>query len=404
LERQLHLAPVGARDHPRHEALLHQPVDEADRAVVLDEELLGEVADRHRPLVRPAPHDQHRLILLSAEAEVRGGALAEAQERAQGATPRRQLRVVLGGEVVARPRRYPGCVPPGRPPAGRGRGGRRRAVGDAGSAARSSSGAGPGASGQRLLRAHHADDQPHEALRRVAASEAIDFSVDAGEVRGITGPNGAGKTTFFKMLTCEVLPTTGTILFKGRDITGMDMTEVCQLGLTKSYQVNQLFNRLTARENVTIAALAALRGKFRLDLMRRLSGISGLDERVGHTLELVGLDGRKDTPVAQLAYGEKRRLEIGLALASSPSLLPLDEPLAGMSPTERAETVRLLKSIGQERTMIVIDHDMDSLFELAGRITVLQEGRVLAEGRPADIKANTKVQEAYLGGLNGAGA
>jgi branched-chain amino acid transport system permease protein len=235
----------------------------------------------------------------------------------------------------------------------------------------------------------------------IAANEAIDFSVDAGEVRGIIGPNGAGKTTFFKMLTCEVVPTGGSILFNGRDITGMGVTEVCQLGLTKSYQVNQLFNRLTVRENVVIAALAAQRGKFRLDVMRRLSDIRGLDERVGHTLELVGLAGRGDAPVAELAYGEKRRLEIGLALASSPRVLLLDEPLAGMSPTERGETVRLLKSIGQERTMIVIDHDMDSLFELAERITVLQEGRVLAEGRPAEIKANPKVQEAYLGGLNG---
>jgi len=238
----------------------------------------------------------------------------------------------------------------------------------------------------------------------VAANEAIDFSVDAGELRGIIGPNGAGKTTFFKMLTCEVPPTAGRVLFKGRDITGTGVTDVCQLGLTKSYQVNQLFNRLTVRENVTIAALAALRGKFRLDLVRGLAGVRGLDERVDHTLELVGLAGRGEAPVAQLAYGEKRRLEIGLALASSPSLLLLDEPLAGMSPAERADTVRLLKSIGQGRTMIVIDHDMDSLFELAERITVLQEGRVLAEGPPADIKANPTVQEAYLGGLNGAHA
>ena len=238
----------------------------------------------------------------------------------------------------------------------------------------------------------------------VAANDAIDFSVNAGEVRGIIGPNGAGKTTFFKMLTCGVPPTAGTILFKGRDITGMGVTEVCQLGLTKSYQVNQLFHRLTVRENVTIAALAALRGPFRLDLMRRPADIPGLDDRVAHTLELVGLAGRGEAPVAQLAYGEKRRLEIGLALASSPSLLLLDEPLAGMTPTERADTVRLLKSIAQERTMIVIDHDMDSLFELAERITVLQEGRVLADGPPAEIKANAKVQEAYLGGLNGAPA
>jgi branched-chain amino acid transport system permease protein len=236
----------------------------------------------------------------------------------------------------------------------------------------------------------------------LVANESIDFSVHRGERRGIIGPNGAGKTTFFKMLTCEVAPTAGKILFMGRDITGMGITEVCQLGLTKSYQVNQLFNRLTVRENVTIAALAALRGKFRLDLMRSLLRIKGLDEQVEHTLALVNLRARRDTPVAELAYGEKRRLEIGLALASSPSLLLLDEPLAGMSPRERAETVELLKSIGQGRTMIVIDHDIDSLFELVERVSVLQEGRVLVEGTPDEIKRNATVQEAYLGGVNGA--
>jgi len=235
----------------------------------------------------------------------------------------------------------------------------------------------------------------------VIANADIDFTVNRGEVRGIIGPNGAGKTTFFRMLTCEVHPTSGTILFEGRDITGMRVTDVCQLGLTKSYQVNQLFNRLTVRENVTIAALAALRGKLRLDMMRGLAHIEGLDAQVEHTLELVNLTRRRDTPVAELAYGEKRRLEVGLALASSPTLLLLDEPLAGMSPAERAETVQLLKSIAKGRTMIVIDHDMDALFELAGRITVLQEGRVLVEGAPEEIKGNAKVQEAYLGGVHG---
>ncbi|MEO6897505.1 MAG: branched-chain amino acid ABC transporter ATP-binding protein/permease [Caldimonas sp.] len=234
----------------------------------------------------------------------------------------------------------------------------------------------------------------------VVANEDIDFTVQQGELRGIIGPNGAGKSTFFKMLTCEVPPSSGSIVFEGHDITGKGVTDVCQLGLTKSYQVNQLFNKLTVRENLTISALAELRGKFKLDLFGRLSKIHGLEEQVERTLQLVNLTARTDTPVSQLAYGEKRRLEIGLALASSPSLLLLDEPLAGMSPRERVETVKLLKSIAQGRTMIVIDHDMDALFELAERITVLQEGRVLAEGTPDEIKSSTLVQDAYLGGIH----
>jgi len=233
----------------------------------------------------------------------------------------------------------------------------------------------------------------------LAANSDIDFTVNHGELRGIIGPNGAGKTTFFKMLTCEVPPTSGQILFEGEDITGKTVTDACQLGLTKSYQINQLFNRLTVRENLTIAALAELRGKFKLDLFKSLKSVSGLDEQVEHTLGLVDLVDRADTPVSDLAYGEKRRLEVGLALATNPSLLLLDEPLAGMSPRERVETVRLLKSIARGRTMIIIDHDMDSLFELVERVTVLQEGRVLVEGTPGEIKGNAAVQEAYLGGI-----
>jgi branched-chain amino acid transport system ATP-binding protein/branched-chain amino acid transport system permease protein len=233
----------------------------------------------------------------------------------------------------------------------------------------------------------------------LVANSDINFTVNHDEVRGIIGPNGAGKTTFFKMLTCEVPPTSGRIVFEGRDITGFNVTDVCQLGLTKSYQVNQLFTRLTVRENLTISALAELRGKFRLDMFRRLSKIPRLAEQVERTLALVDLQARADRSVAALAYGEKRRLEVGLALASSPSLLLLDEPLAGMSPRERIEMVKLLKSIGRGRTMIIIDHDMDSLFELVERVTVLQEGRVLVEGTPAEIKGNAAVQEAYLGGV-----
>ena len=234
----------------------------------------------------------------------------------------------------------------------------------------------------------------------LVANSDINFAVMPGERRGVIGPNGAGKSTFFKMLTCEVHPSSGQIVFEGRDITGMSVTDVCQLGLTKSYQVNQLFTRLTVRENIIISALAELRGKFRLDMLRAVPKIPGLAEQVARTLALVDLTARADTPVSALAYGEKRRLEVGLALASSPSLLLLDEPLAGMSPSERVEMVKLLKSISQGRTMIIIDHDMDSLFELVDRVTVLQEGRLLAEGTTAEIKNNKAVQEAYLGGVH----
>ncbi|MGH6974438.1 MAG: ABC transporter ATP-binding protein [Stellaceae bacterium] len=233
----------------------------------------------------------------------------------------------------------------------------------------------------------------------LVANRDIQFSVNQGELRGVIGPNGAGKSTFFKMLTGELPPTSGHIIFHGRDITGLDIASVCQLGLTKSYQVNQLFNRLTVRANVMIAALAERRGRFSLDFLRRIERVPGLDAQVEGTLALVGLAARADVPVSDLAYGEKRRLEIGLALASSPSLLLLDEPLAGMSPRERAETVTLLKNIRRGRTLVVVDHDMDAIFELAERITVLHEGAVLAEGTPAEIQRNSFVQEAYLGGV-----
>jgi branched-chain amino acid transport system permease protein len=238
----------------------------------------------------------------------------------------------------------------------------------------------------------------------LAANSDIDFVVNHGEMRGIIGPNGAGKSTFFKMLTCETAPTSGRIVFEGRDITGMSVTDVCQLGLTKSYQINQLFDRLTVRQNLRIAALGQIRGKFKLDLFRSLKSVPGLDDHVDHTLALVNLSERPDRPVSELAYGEKRRLEIGLALATEPRLLLLDEPLAGMSPEERVETVALLKSIARGRTMIIIDHDMDSLFELVEKVTVLQEGRVLVDGAPEEIKINPKVQEAYLGGVHGEAA
>ena len=165
------------------------------------------------------------------------------------------------------------------------------------------------------------------------ANNDIDFTVNHGEVRGIIGPNGAGKTTFFKMLTCEVAPTSGTIVFEGNDITGMSVTDVCQLGLTKSYQVNQLFTRLTVRENLMDRRTGSLRGKFRFDLLRDPARIPGLD-RAGRAHARTGQSRRaRRQPVSELAYGEKRRLEIGLALARP-------EPAAARRAAGRHEPAR----------------------------------------------------------------
>ncbi len=234
----------------------------------------------------------------------------------------------------------------------------------------------------------------------LVANSDISIKVTRGEMRGVIGPNGAGKSTFFKMLTGEVAPSTGQVFFQGGEITGRTATDICQAGLTKSYQINQLFSKLTVRQNLLISALAESRGRFQLDLLRRMDAVPGLKDDVDATLELIDLTRRADVAVADLAYGEKRRLEIGLALATSPSVLLLDEPLAGMSPQERVDTVNLIKNIRKGRTVILVEHDMDAVFDLAERITVLHQGRVLAEGTPAEIQRNSFVQDAYLGGLH----
>ena len=234
----------------------------------------------------------------------------------------------------------------------------------------------------------------------IVANENIDFVVHEGEIRGLIGPNGAGKSTFFKMLTGEVPPTSGTVAMFGEDTTGLGVTAVCQKGVAKSYQINQLFSKLTVRRNLMISALSRTRGPYRADLLRNADRMPDLNADIDETLRMLDLTARADVPVSALAYGEKRRLEIGLALGTDPKILLLDEPLAGMSSSERTDTVALLKQLAIGRTLVIVEHDMDALFGISDRITVLAQGRILTEGTPAEVQSSAAVQDAYLGGLH----
>jgi branched-chain amino acid transport system permease protein len=232
------------------------------------------------------------------------------------------------------------------------------------------------------------------------AVDGVSFQVRRGSIHAVIGPNGAGKSTLFKMLLDEVRPSSGEVLLFGATVTGSGVSHAAQLGIAKSNQLNQLFPNLTVRKNLRIAALARRRGPLRFDLLRRADSLPDVEAQIDSVLSLLGLVERADTPAHILAYGEKRRLEIGMALATSPSVLLLDEPLAGMSPAERAATCAFIRDIARTRTIVIVEHDLDAIFELAQRITVLYEGRLLADGSPDEIRRNPAVQDAYLGGLH----
>ncbi len=231
------------------------------------------------------------------------------------------------------------------------------------------------------------------------AVQNVSLTVERGAVQAVIGPNGAGKTTLFKMLHGEMAPSAGDVFFFGRRITGLGVAGACQAGIGKSYQVNQLFAGLTVRENLRVAALARRFGAFRAALFSDATAIPDVERQIEAVLHTISLESRADLLPGTLAYGEKRRLEIGLALAAGPHVLLLDEPLAGMSPEERTATKQLIARLRERATLVIVEHDMDAVFELADRISVLANGTLLAEGTPAEIQNDAAVQEAYLGGL-----
>jgi branched-chain amino acid transport system ATP-binding protein len=229
----------------------------------------------------------------------------------------------------------------------------------------------------------------------VLASDAITLSVPVGELHAIIGPNGAGKTTLIGQLTGEIVPNSGMISFAGSDITGLPTHERSRMGLARSFQITSLFNDFTALDNVALAVQAHAGHSFQF--WKKAREETELREPARLALDRVGLSHRADAVVSSMSHGEHRQLEIAMALATKPRMLLLDEPMAGMGPEESSRLVKMLLELKKEYTILLVEHDMDAVFALADRISVLVYGRVIATGLPNEIRANADVRQAYLG-------
>jgi branched-chain amino acid transport system ATP-binding protein len=227
----------------------------------------------------------------------------------------------------------------------------------------------------------------------LAALNQVSIAVPRGEIRAIIGPNGAGKSTFFNCLTGVVRPTAGRILLDGTDVAGLPPDRISRQGVARSYQITNILPGASVLENVRIAAQSRHHG---WSLWRHHLAYRDLVERSRAVLASIGLAGKEDELAANLSHGEQRNLEIGIALATEPKLLCLDEPTAGMSVAETHATVELVRRIAADYTILIVEHDMEVVMGLAHTITVLHYGEVLAEGTPAAIQANARVQEVYL--------
>ncbi len=227
----------------------------------------------------------------------------------------------------------------------------------------------------------------------LAALEDVNFSVRRGAIHAIIGPNGAGKSTFFNCITGVLRPTKGRILLDGEDITGLPPEAISQKAIARSYQITNIFPGSTCLENVRVASQSR---RHRWSFLRHhRSDARSLDRAIA-ALQSVGLQDKADELASNLSHGEQRNLEIGIALATEPKLLCLDEPTAGMSASETQDIMALIRRIGENLTILIVEHDMHVVMTLADRITVLDYGQILAEGSPAEIQANPQVQEAYL--------
>lgn len=229
----------------------------------------------------------------------------------------------------------------------------------------------------------------------VTATDQVNLTVTAGETHALIGPNGAGKTTLISQLSGLLKPDQGSIVFKGNDITGLPAHRFCEAGLARSFQITSVFQDFSLLDNIALAVQANQGHAFRFWANARKD--PALRESARRWLNMVNLSDRADWLASEVSHGERRQLEIAMALATEPSLLLLDEPMAGMGQEESSEMIDILKSLRGDKSILLVEHDMDAVFALADRISVLVYGKVIASGSPDEIRSNSDVQRAYLG-------
>lgn len=236
----------------------------------------------------------------------------------------------------------------------------------------------------------------------LVAVDDVDLAIEHGEFRSIIGPNGAGKTTLFNLISGALEPSSGSISLRGEDITDLGPPERVASGLSRSFQLTTVFNGLSVRENIRVAVQASEfsglthRSRFLSDT----GELEAINDRTGVIIDRIQLSQFAETQASNLAYGDRRRLEIGLALATDPEVVLLDEPTAGMSGDETEATIELIENVLAEKTLILVEHDVDLVMRISDRISVLNSGEMIATGTPQEISNNSEVQDAYLGGYN----
>jgi branched-chain amino acid transport system ATP-binding protein len=235
----------------------------------------------------------------------------------------------------------------------------------------------------------------HKSFGRTAIINGVDLTVGRGERHAIIGPNGAGKSTLFNLISGRFAPTSGTIALHGEAITGLAPELINRRGLARSFQITNIFARMSVYENVRCAVLWSM--GYRYSFWHRVGALARVRERTDEIVERIGMGARRDRLAGVLSYAEQRALEIGITLAGGAQVILLDEPTAGMSHSETSDAVELIRSVTQDKTLVMVEHDMSVVFGLADRISVLVYGKVLATGTPQEIRGNPAVREAYLG-------